>query len=115
MEFAEVRTLAKRLPGAAEAATPGTFSFTVRGKLFLRYRGDEDRLVIRTDHYERDHLLATAPEAFFIGDPIRDHPWVYCRLALADAGEVRRLVEDAWRRAAPRRWVERFDEGVRLP
>ena len=109
MTFEEVRAIALGLPSAAEATSHGTHSFTVRKKLFLRRMEDGDTLVLRTDRYERDHLLATAPEAFHVTDQIREHPWVFVRLAEADPARLRVLVEDAWRRTAPRRLVEEFD------
>lgn len=109
MTLDDVRAIALELPGVAEAASRGTHSFTVRKKLFLRLMEDRETLVLRTDPYERDHLLATAPDAFHITDQIRDHPWVFVRLGEADAAQLRGLVQDAWRRAAPGRLVEELD------
>ena len=109
MTFESVRAIALELPGVAEAASRGTHSFTVRKTLFLRLMQDGDTLVLRTDRFERDHLLATAPAVFHITPQIREHPWVFVRLAHADPARLRELVRDAWRRVAPRRVVERFD------
>jgi len=109
MTFEEVRAIALELPGAAEAAAHGTRSFTVRKKLFLRLMEDGETLLLRTDAYEREHLRATAPAVFHVNDPIREHPWVRVRLPEADPAQLRPLVQDAWRRRAPRRLVEDFD------
>jgi hypothetical protein len=65
--------------------------------------------VLRTDPYERDHLLATAPDAFYVTSQLREHPWVFVRLAEAAPEQLRGLVRDAWRRTAPRRLVDAFD------
>jgi len=109
MTFEDVRAAALELPGVVEAASHGTHSFTVRKTLFLRLMEDSETLVLRTDRYERDHLLSTAPAVFHLTPQIRDHPWVFVRLAEADPARLHGLVRDAWRRVAPRTAVERFD------
>jgi hypothetical protein len=109
MTFEDVRAIALEFPGTVEAAAHGTHSFTVRKKLFLRLMEDGETLLLRTDPYERDHLLSTEPAAFHLTDQIREHPWVFVRLAEADPAQLRGLVQDAWRRRAPRRLVEAFD------
>jgi hypothetical protein len=108
MTLDHLEAIALRLPGVEASQSRGTHSFTVRKKLFLRLKEDGTALV-RTDPYERGHLLESSPEAFFIDDRIRDHPWVRVRVGRADAGQLRALVEDAWRRTAPRRLLEAFD------
>ena len=115
MNFEDVRAIALALPGTEEAAARGVHSFTVRKTLFLRLLEDGATLVLRTDPYERDHLLSTAPTVFHITSQVRDHPWVFVRLAEADPAQLRGLVQDAWRRAAPRRMVEDFDEALPEP
>lgn len=107
MTFEDVRAIALELPAAAESR--GVRSFTVRKKLFLRMMGDGETLLLRTDPYERDHLVSTAPAVFHLTSKIREHPWVFVRLAAAEPVHLRGLVHDAWRRAAPRGLVDRFD------
>jgi hypothetical protein len=114
MTFEEVRAIAVELPGAVEAVAHGTRSFTVRKKLFLRLMEDGETLLLRTDPYERDHLLATAPAVFHLTDEIREHPWVMVRLADAAPAQLRPLVHDAWRRRAPRTLVEGFDTPIEI-
>jgi hypothetical protein len=109
MTFEDVRAIALELPGTVEATSHGTHSFTVRKKLFLRLMEDGKTLVLRTDPYERDHLLSIAPAVFHVTSQVREHPWVFVRLAEADPVQLRGLVQDAWRRTAPRRLVEGFD------
>jgi len=110
MIFEDVRAVALGLPGAVEVVSRGTRSFTVRKKLFLRLMEDGQTLVLRTDGYEREHLLSTAPAVFHVTGQIREHPWVFVRLADADPARLTELVRDAWRRVAPRAVVERFDD-----
>ena len=109
MTFEDLRDMALELPAVEQAASHGIRTFGVRKKHFLRFREEEQILVLRTDAYERAHLLATAPAVFHVDDRIRQHPWVFVRLAEADPAQLAELVRDAWRRVAPRRMVEAFD------
>ena len=109
MTFTDVRDIALELPVVEQAESHGTHAFSVRKKQFLRFREDEQILVLRTDAYERHHLLSTAPVVFHVDDRIRQHPWVFVRLAEADPAQLAELVRDAWRRVAPRGMVEAFD------
>jgi hypothetical protein len=109
MNFEELRGIAMALPGATEAQLRGSHSFTVRHKLFVRLMEDGRTLLLRTDPYEREHLLSTAPAVFLVTNQIREHPWVFVRLADADPAQMRGLVQDAWRRVAPRTLVDGFD------
>jgi hypothetical protein len=109
MTFESVRAIALELPGTVEARAHGAHSFTVRKKLFLRLMPDGETLLVRTDAYEREHLVQTAPAVFHVDSPIREHPWVLVRLAEADPDQLRELVRDAWRRRAPRAMVAAFD------
>lgn len=109
MTFEDLRAIARELPAVEETATHGIRTFGVRKKHFLRFHEDEQILVLRTDAYERAHLLSTAPSVFHVDDRIRQHPWVFVRLAEADPAQLAELVRDAWRRVAPRGMVEAFD------
>lgn len=107
--FEDVRAIALELPGVGEDSLRGVHSFTVRRKLFLRLLADGETLVLRTDRFERDHLLATAPGVFYVTPQIREHPWVFARLDQAAPPQLRVLIHDAWRRTAPRTLVDAFD------
>lgn len=109
MTFDDLLAITLELPGVERVASHGTHAFAVRKKQFLRFRGEDQLLVLRTDPYEREHLLSTAPSVFYVDDRIREHPWVFVRLAAADPALLRELVRDAWRRIAPSRMVEAFD------
>lgn len=110
MDVEDVRAMVRDLPGVVEAEAREVVSFTVRKKLFLRVMGGT--LLLRTDPYEREYLLSTAPEVFHVDHWIREHPWVRARLDLAEPPALRELVRDAWRRVAPAKVVEAFDAGA---
>ena len=96
------REIASRLPGVEESTSYGTPALKVRGKLFARLKEDGETLVLRTDAFEREHLLHTAPDVFFITDHYRDHPWVLVRLAKVKRAQLAELIDGAWHRVAPK-------------
>ena len=97
------------LRSVGEGTSYGTAALKVRGKLFVRLKEDGDTIVLRTDSFERDHLLATAPATFFITDHYRDYPWVLVRLATVRTELLRELLEDAWRHVAPKKIVTEWN------
>ncbi|HET6616526.1 MAG TPA: MmcQ/YjbR family DNA-binding protein [Gemmatimonadota bacterium] len=109
MTYETVRELAGRLPGVEESTAYGTPALKVRGKGFVRLKEDGVTIVLRTDPLEREHLLRAHPGVFFITDHYRDHPWVLVRLAEATRAQMRELLEDAWRRVAPKRLIAEHD------
>gem|GEM_PF-1294027 len=95
-----VRELALKLPNVEESTSYGTPALKVRGKLFVRLKEDGETIVLRSDSFDREHLLSSAPETFYITDHYKDYPWVLVRLAKVDAAQLAVLLEDAWRRVA---------------
>ena len=104
-----VRELAGGLPGVEESTSYGTPALKVRGKLFVRLKEDGVTIVLKTDPLEREHLMRADPAVFFITDHYRDYPWVLVRLAEATRPQMRELLEDAWRRVAPKRLIAEHD------
>lgn len=47
--------------------------------------------------------MAGDPETFFITDHYRGYPWILVRLERVEEADLRRMLEDAWRKSAPRR------------
>jgi hypothetical protein len=104
-----VRTLALRLPGVEEGTSYGTPALKVQGKLIVRLKEDGETIMLRTDFIERDHLLRSAPKAFFITDHYRDYPSVLVRLAHVPRAQLAELLEDAWRRVASKKLIASYD------
>lgn len=113
LTFATLRELGRALPEVEEGTSYGTPALKVRGKLFARLKEDAETLVLRTDAFERAHLLQAAPDAFFITDHYREHPWVLVRLDSVSKAQMRELLEGAWRRVAPKAVVARYDAAMR--
>jgi hypothetical protein len=91
------------LPEVEEGTCYGTPALRVAGKLFARLKEDGESLVIRVDIEERRALLRADPGIFYITDHYLNYPWILLRLSRVTPEELRRRLEQAWRRAAPRR------------
>ena len=104
-----VRDLARHLPDVEEGTSYGTPALKVRGKLFARLKEDGETLVLRSDAFERTHLMHEDPGTFFITDHYREYPWVLVRLDTVSKEQLRALLEGAWRRVAPKKLVASYD------
>lgn len=101
------RAAVLRLPRVQEGTSYGTPAFRVGGKLLARLHQDGESLVVRVDFEAREALLRANPDAFFVTDHYRGHPWVLVRLKEISAPELEELLETAWRQVAPRGRVGR--------
>jgi hypothetical protein len=70
-----------------------------------------DCLVLRSEFLDREILLQSAPDVFFITDHYRDHPWVLVRFSTVDPKLLPEIVERAWRLVAPKTVVKDYDAG----
>jgi hypothetical protein len=110
MTLADVRRLVLALPGVEEGLSYGTPGFRVRGKFLARMWEDGDTLVVKCGDAERDFRLKAAPETFFVTEHYRGHPTVLVRLARVNEEDLQAVLEEAWRRQAPRRLVKAYDQ-----
>ncbi len=101
LHFDKVKALALALPEVVESTSYGTPAFKVRGKLIARLKEDNATLVVRVAWEERDRLLATCPEVYFLTDHYRAHPWVLINLSTASAAQAKASLLHAWQEAAP--------------
>jgi hypothetical protein len=106
-----VRRLALALPGVEEGPCYGTPGFRVRGKFLARLREDGATLVVKCGDDERDFRMQADPGTFFITDHYRGYPAVLVRLASVRPADLRDVLEQAWRRSAPKRLVAEYDRG----
>jgi hypothetical protein len=100
----------KRLPGVEESTSYGTPSIKVKGKILSRLRTEaEGALAIRCDFIDREILLQSDPETFFLTDHYRNYPMILVRLDKVRADALPDLVERAWRLVAPSKLVAAYD------
>jgi hypothetical protein len=107
--FDEVRAIAHALPGVVDGTSYGTPALKVSGKLFARLHQSMECVVLRSDLLDREILLQSAPDAFFITDHYRDYPWILLRLGVVEKCVLPELIERAWRLVASRTLVKKYD------
>ncbi|WP_067652340.1 MmcQ/YjbR family DNA-binding protein [Nocardia harenae] len=103
----DVRAYALSLPETAEDFQWQMPIFRVGRSLFLTLPDDESSMAVRCPIADRDELVAAEPEKFWIAPHEAGNAWVRVRLAaLDDRAELRAIVLDSWRLAAPKRLLE---------
>ena len=105
----DVRALGLELPGVVEKTSYGTPALKVNGKLIARLKEDGETLALRVSFEERQALVETCPDAFFVTPHYEDYPMVLVRLVAADRDELRELIEQAWLERAPKRVVAAWE------
>lgn len=111
MNFDDVRQIASAFPGVEEHLIFNTPTLKV-GKRYLAGipKIDANSLCIKVpDQREREYLLTTQPEIYYLTDHYANFECLLVRLPLADPAEVRDLFEQAWRAYAPKRVVASYD------
>jgi hypothetical protein len=105
--------IALALPGAEASSSYGTPAVKVRGKILSRWRTEaEGALAIRCDFLDRQILLQTQPQVFFLTDHYANHPMILMRVEKASRPLLQEVVERAWRLvASPRLVRERQQRG----
>jgi len=103
-----VRQIALTLPGAEESTSYGTPACKVKGKLFARLHQDRESLVIGVDFEQRQLLIESDPEKFFITDHYLNYPWMLVRLSAVRPDQLRDLLLQSWRRVAPKNLLAAF-------
>src|SRR5881227_296034 len=124
--YAEVEAFALTLPETSSSPSyGGAPALRVNKKLFARLRGEmaddvddltgepfgEVLMVGVQDLGEKEALLSDDPRAYFTVAHYDGYPAVLVRLRFSDLTELRELLTEAWRRAAPKRALKAYDEG----
>jgi hypothetical protein len=108
----QVRTFAMSLPGTYETLVRDRVKFRVGRYVYLAFSRDETQMGFGFPKAEREAIVRSEPDKFLMpsGGDLRYH-WLDVRLAAIDAAEMRELVLDAWRMAAPKRVVAEYEGG----
>ncbi|MER6777786.1 MULTISPECIES: MmcQ/YjbR family DNA-binding protein [unclassified Streptomyces] len=101
----DVRTTALSLPDSSEKLAWGMPTFRVAGKIFAALGEDDASIGVKCPKEDRAELIAAEPEKFFLRAGHDDnYAWLRVRLAALDsAAELRAILIDSWRQAAPKR------------
>ena len=99
----DVRRVGLALPRAYERMVRGRWKLKVKQIVFVAFSRDEQEMGFGFPKAERDGLIASDPETFFL-PPTSDlrYQWVCARLDRLDEEEMRELVVDAWRMCVPK-------------
>jgi hypothetical protein len=108
----EARALALGLPEVAEKPHFDKSAFAVKGKSFASLTADGEQLAVFVGVDEAKALLSQDPTTF---EPARFgktrivDDWIRVNLRTADPRQVGELLQDGWRRQAPKRILSVYD------
>ncbi|MET8576602.1 MULTISPECIES: MmcQ/YjbR family DNA-binding protein [unclassified Streptomyces] len=98
----DVRRIALSLPDTVEKTAWSMPTFRVAGKMFATLPEAETSCAVRCPKEERDELVLAEPEKFWVADHEAAFAWIRVRLAAVDdEEELRDILADSWRQAAP--------------
>ena len=101
--------MALALPGVEDGSSYGTPSIRVKKKFMARLREEDVLVLTPVDEMEREFLLDTQPETYFITDHYRGYPAILIRLSQVRAADLRDLTERSWRAIAPAKLLAEYD------
>ena len=112
MRLDTARRFALSLPETTEEPHFEKASFRVRGKILATVPLGGKHLNVNVEADEGHALCEQHPEAFqpIVWGKRVQMEWIQVTLAKADRTLVEELLEDAWRRKAPKRVVAAYDE-----
>lgn len=98
-----VRRVGLALPRSYEVFIGRRWKLKVRQLVYVAFSRDEESMGFGFPRLERDDLVASDPETFFL-PPTSDlrYQWVCARLDRLGEREMRELVTDAWRMCVPK-------------
>jgi len=97
-----VRRVGLALPRVYEREVRGRWKLKVKQIVFVAFSRDETQMGFGFPRTERDGLVASDPETFFLpGTADLRYQWVCAHLERLGDDEMRELVTDAWRMCTP--------------
>jgi hypothetical protein len=108
-DWETVREIAAGFP-EVEESLQGRPAWRIRGKLFAWKARERDggELAVRVDRDEKQLILDSNPEVYFVTPHYHGYPGVLIRLELLELDELRERLEDAWLIQAPKRLAAEF-------
>jgi hypothetical protein len=103
------RKIALALPEAKEQGFRGRPSFRVGRKMFATLHVDESRAVVKLSLADQSAVVKSDPRKYSLM-PFSYTGFTNVHLRHVNAGEVRELVDHAWRGVALKRTVARYDK-----
>ena len=101
IDFDAVRNIGLALPGVEESTAYGFPALKIRGKLLAcvpaNRSAELDSLVVRVSFDDRAHLLAEAPDVYYVTDHYVDYDAVLVRLSRVNLDVLRDLLGMAYK------------------
>jgi hypothetical protein len=98
-----VRRVGLALPRSYEVQVRGRWKLRVGQIVYVAFAEDEQSMGFGFPKAERDGLVASAPDTFFLpGQSDLRYQWVCAHLPRLGRAEMRELVTDAWRMCTPK-------------
>jgi hypothetical protein len=106
----DLRRIALALPEVEEKVTwEVDITFRVRDKIFAIMGPDGEQASVKATLEAQQALVGSDPETFSVSHYTGRFGWTTVVLGRVEPDELRELVEDAWRRTAPKRRVAAYD------
>jgi hypothetical protein len=109
--YPKVREWVLALPGAQEVFVERWGQWTLRcgSKIFVTGAPEVATMSVKASLEDQAELLGSDPETYTRAAYTGRYGWVRVDLRRARAAELRGIVEDAWRRTAPKKLVREYD------
>jgi hypothetical protein len=109
--YEQVRDWVLALPGGCEIMVEswGHPTLRVGDKMIAGGAPDSPTMSVKASKEDQAELIAADPGTYSAAEYVGRYGWVRVVLASADPAELRRVVEDAWRRTAPKKAVRAYD------
>ncbi len=122
VDFDTVRELGLALPDVEASTAYGAFALKLRKKLLactaINKAAEPNSLMVRLAFEDRDRLIETQPDIFYLKDHYAPYPCVLVRVPKIRREALRDLLGDAWRfvmERAPERATKRTMERAPKP
>lgn len=108
MSPAQARKIALSFPGTIEKTSYGSPAIFIGTQMFVRVGTREpDTLMMGTRSFEeRDALIESDPETFYVTDHFRSYKGFLARLKKLDAATFRALLERRWKELVPKKMLK---------
>ena len=114
--FKRIRAIAKQKnwPGVEEGQSWGTPSLKVKGKMLFRVR-EPGVGVLMCRLEAKEMLLQVAPHIYFDLPHYKGYPAVLIHLDQIEDDEIAEMIEEYWRKIAPKKMIDEFDARQSTP
>jgi hypothetical protein len=105
--YARYLAIVLNMPGTEQSTSYGTPAVKIKGKLLSRLRTEaEGSLALRCGILDRNILLQSDPESFFLTDHYHNYPWILVRLDKISKSSLTDVVQRAWQLLASKKHLD---------